>query len=263
MTTTVKEQLSTVGVVTDRNHKDGKKADGTVWNRYSFQINGHWYSSFADDVWKTLEKGKCFKVYYSEKENLKGGAPYRTVEWSEDVPMEPATAAMAQQAAEKASSENELRRSAAEMRWTEAINNATNMVAASLAATPEIRDACWDWQQGVEEAILRYAAWYYQAIIAGPPPEQGQVGATEAAAPQGAATPSETPAQAQEASFAALSAFNGAWKAALARNQWPSELKGLAAVEGFIARNYQDRKLRALSDAEVAQVTKAVREDRI
>ena len=138
--------------------------------------------------------------------------------------------------------------------WNSAINNATNLLAYASNLM---------FDQSTEAEVLKWAAWYYQAITFGPPPQQGQDAATEAAAPQGAARPSETPAQAQEASFAALSAFNGAWKAALARHQWPTEQEGLAAVEGFIARNYQGRKLRQLSDAEVAQVTKAVREDRI
>ena len=102
-----------------------------------------------------------------------------------------------------------------------------------------------------------------RAAIAGPPPQQGQDDATEAAAPQGAATPPAAAAQAQEASFEALSAFNGAWRAALARNQWPTEQEGLAAVEGFIARNYQGRKLRQLNDAEVGWVTGALRQDKL
>ena len=138
--------------------------------------------------------------------------------------------------------------------WNSAINNATNLLAYASNLM---------FDQSTEAEVLKWAAWYYQAITSGPPPHQGQDGATEAAAPQGAATPSETPAQAQEASFAALSAFNGAWKAALARHQWPTEQEGLAAVEGYIARNYQGRKLRQLSDAEVGGVTGALRQGKL
>ena len=157
-------------------------------------------------------------------------------------------------------SQDEYRRSKEEMRWTEAVSNATNLLAAD---TTEVEN---DTAEQLKAAILDWAAWYYQAIISGPPSLQQE---TPAEAPSVPAQPpqqaqaSKTPATAQQPSFEALSAFNGAWKAALARNQWPTEEQALAAVEGFIARNYGGRKLRQLSDAEVTQVTAAVRNGKL
>lgn len=259
--TATKEGLNTVGVVTDRNHTDGKKLDGSPWNRYSFQINGHWYSSFADDVWKVLEKGKCFKVYYSEKENPKGGAPYRTVEWTEPVAMEPATAAQAQEAADKASAENQIRRSVQEMRWTEAINNATNLLAYASNLM---------FDQTTEQEILKWAGWYYQAIIAGPPcgvPAEAPTEAAEPPPPQeqpaAPAQPIATTGKEQRASFEALSRLNGARQAGLARHQWATEQESLSALEGFVKRNFQGRAVRQLNDPEVDMVTAAVREGKL
>ena len=114
-----------------------------------------------------------------------------------------------------------------------------------------------------EEEILKWAAWYYQAIIAGPPQSAGAEAPGGAVEPPEDQEPSTTPALEQRASFEALSAFNGAWKAALNRNQWPTEEQALSAVEGFIQRNFQGRKLRQLQDAEVEQVTAAVRSGKI
>ena len=149
--------------------------------------------------------------------------------------------------------------------WNSAINNATNL----LPYLP--LPAGGDWHP----LLLQEAAWYYQVITAGPPAsvplgslecDQGKAHQGKAAKPlqnpveaPEAPAPTQSPAGPNTASFEALSAFNGAWKAALTRNQWKTEEEALAAAQGYIARNYQGRKLRQLQDAEVAEVTAAVR----
>lgn len=259
---TTKEGLTTVGVVTDRNHKDGKKQDGTVWNRYSFQINGHWYSSFAEDVWRVLEKGKCFKVYYSEKGNLKGGAPYRTVEWMEAVEVEPATAVETQAQPEQpwetppAEYRQPTGQDALQQRiaWNSAINNATNLLAYSSNL---------QFDHTTEEEILKWAAWYYQAIIAGPPSAMPAEAPSEAAETPEVEEPSPAPAPAQQASFEALSRLNGARQAGMGRNQWKDDREYSAAVLGYAKRYFGGRTIPQLSDAEVDQVAAAVRERKL
>ena len=162
--TTTQEGLSTLGVVVDRNHTDGKTGEGKVWNKYGFQINGHWYSSFNADAWAALEKGKCFKVYYSEKENPKGGAPFRNVEWFEEVPMEAATARQAQEAAESATAENGRRRTVEEMRWIEALH-----IAAATGGIGIMHDIGGGGRVSNTDLLRAAAAGVYALIVAGPP----------------------------------------------------------------------------------------------
>ena len=152
--------------------------------------------------------------------------------------------------------------------WNSAINNATNLLAAALALPAEERDQLSSYgpsgeREGLRQNIREWTAWYYQVITAGPPQDVPAEPLQNPVQPPEEPEPSQSPAGPITASFEALSAFNGAWRAALARNQWQTEEQALAAVEGYIARNYQQRKLRQLSDAEVAQVTAAVRSGKI
>src|SRR3990167_6416981 len=53
--------------------------------------------------------------------------------------------------------------------WNSAINNATNLIAASLALPAGERDELIHFPAQIEQGILGWAAWYYAAIVAGPP----------------------------------------------------------------------------------------------
>lgn len=161
-------QMETVGVVVDRNHKDGTTADGRTWNRYSFQIEGHWYSSFDDAAWKGLERGKCYRVQYLERLNPKGGPAYRNIEEFAEVPLAPGEAMKAQLVAEQAAAENErrrnggdeYRRSKEEVRWTEAMQMAMQMVVRHAGDK--------DWHPW-DDALKSSAALIYRLIAEGPP----------------------------------------------------------------------------------------------
>jgi len=149
------------GIVVDRQHKDGKTQDGKIWNRYGFQIAGpegrHWYSSFDQAAWDALEKGSCYRVYYSEKPNPQGGAPFRNVEWWTEVDLdepqqEQVNAAVTATGRNYDHSQDEFRRSKHEMRRAEAWRLA---ILATGPQTEEMSGADYtgyvrDWMQFFE-----------------------------------------------------------------------------------------------------------------
>lgn len=200
---TTADKITTTGIVVDRNHKDGISAQGKKWDRYGFQIAAkdgkHWYTSFDTVAWTELEKGQCFEVYYSEKENPQGGAPFRNLEWWHKVELPASTAQEAAEAVTAATRENENRRSAQEMRWTEALGMATQLV------TIGILD-----DEAARRAILGLGMWYYEQLEAGPYPAMPQDGATIDAEPPAEPEPPPT-------SAAPVTGDRGGWGGLLSR----------------------------------------------
>jgi len=91
--------------------------------------------------------------------------------------------------------------------WNSAINNATALVVGTFALPESERDLYWSADAGMEDAISRWAEWYYRAILAGPVaagdpepapappvapeprPQQARAGTRGAAEPSGGADP--------------------------------------------------------------------------
>jgi hypothetical protein len=93
--------------------------------------------------------------------------------------------------------------------WNSAINNATNLFAQRWP--PAAPGA--DWGEDVvnmQNLIMGWAAWYYAAIVAGPPQEQAQDDATEAAQPPAAPELPRTPAERPNMAQCPLKAHGGA-----------------------------------------------------
>lgn len=157
------DQLSVTGIVVDRSHKDGRTNDKR-WDKYGFQIAGkggkHWYSSFSKDAWDTLEKGKCFTIYYSETDNPRGGAPFRNLEWWTEVPIEPATQEIARQAAATTVADAQNRRSVPEMRYTEAFKSSL------IAHAPLPKTLDTESGKEVQGRVRAWAQWMYQELTA-------------------------------------------------------------------------------------------------
>ena len=157
-------------------------------------------------------------------------------------------------------SQDDYRRSKEEMRWTEAINNATQRILHPAFAGYGIDD--------LPTAIFGLAESYYKLLIAGPPQDMAQDDATEATEasevpepPQPPPVPAQPP---QRASQEALTRLNGARQAALARHQWATEEESLAAIQGYAKRLPPvGREVRQLTDAEVGVIAAAVREGKI
>ena len=145
--------------------------------------------------------------------------------------------------------------------WNSAVNNAIHLLQPlyTVGDTEPVNFAI---------ALHETAVMVYQLIIAGPPQGDAPSDAPEAAAPPEAPEPRDTPPQAakapQRASSEALGRLNGARQAALARHHWTTEQESLAAIQGFAKRiEPTGREVRQLSDAEVDQVTAAVRDGKL
>ena len=137
------DKLSITGILVDREHKDGVTND-KHWDRYGFQIAGkdgkHWYSSFDTTSWEALRKGQCFEIYYSEKDNPSGGAPFRNVEWWVEVEMTPASISAAAEVVQRVSQEQDSRRSKEEMRLLDCLLVAATRLGGTTNGT---RESVW------------------------------------------------------------------------------------------------------------------------
>lgn len=134
-----------------------------------------------------------------------------------------------------------------------AINGAINLAAGAVIPTDIA-------------AILEWRDKLYWGVVLPPVRPLAKMAlddATQPAEAPEAPEPTQTPAAEQRASYEALSRLNGARQAALNRHEWATEQGSLAALEGFVKRNFQDRAVRQLSDAEVDMVTAAVREGKL
>ncbi len=167
------DKLTTTGIVVNREHKDGV-TNGKPWDRYGFQIAGkdgkHWYSSLNASSWDALEKGSTWEVWYSEKENDRGGAPHRNIYYWKEVPMDPATT---EQVSEVVASHNDRDR---RITWNSAVNNAVHLFASGRV----FEGSADDWM-----IIGDWAEVLYELIIDGPSSsEPTQTTQNEPEAPQ-------------------------------------------------------------------------------
>ena len=75
--------------------------------------------------------------------------------------------------------------------WNSAVNNATNLLAATLMLPVEEQGRFWNGEVGIEDAIWSWTRTYYQIIVSGPPTADAQDSATLPAEALGAGEPSK------------------------------------------------------------------------
>lgn len=212
------DRLTVTGVVVDRDHKDGTKANGDTWDKYSFQIAGatgrSWYSSFDKASWDALKKGEAFQIFYSEKENPNNSAhPFRNLEWWKEVDPEDIPAPQPQAASSPGTSGgapvtgDERFRTKVELRWTEAWHMAAQTYASSgffhhEAMSDEFKQDLETLSHYFYDQLAQYD------ITAGPPAASDSEPASEPA-PGGPVADADEPPQ-YKASLPSLAALKDA-----------------------------------------------------
>lgn len=74
----------TEGEIEEKNMTDGKKKDGEVWERVSFKVSGHTYSSF-DPKYKEFMKGETVRIGFKSHKDEKTDRTYYTIGYMERI----------------------------------------------------------------------------------------------------------------------------------------------------------------------------------
>ena len=149
------------GTILKIERKDGTSDKGD-WTQYSFQVQHHdtgekhFYSTFSTDG-ADVKTNKSYKFLYSIAENKrKPEYPFRNIQGHMEEIEEPTSPPPAQSS--NGGSRGDYQRSKEEMRWTEAMHMAVNLVGSEGATVESIQP----------DTLRAWIDWFYRELLAAP-----------------------------------------------------------------------------------------------